>query len=141
MSASDHTGAGGPMRLFGCKHSEDENEERCPYCSEPIPEGAADCKMCGAAIKPTPPGSAQRGRRGAARIVLRDMPVRRASSLIETPRTKCSRRNSAHRSTSSTPHLPVSIDHDHARLISPADAPAARPQGVPTHSSVPSVNT
>ena len=42
------------MRLFGRKRSEDETEERCPYCSEPIPEGAADCKMCGAALKPTP---------------------------------------------------------------------------------------
>ena len=42
------------MRLFGRKRSEDENEERCPYCGEPIPEGAADCKMCGTAIKPTP---------------------------------------------------------------------------------------
>lgn len=42
------------MRLFGRKRSEDENEEGCPYCGEPIPEGAADCMMCGAAIKPTP---------------------------------------------------------------------------------------
>jgi hypothetical protein len=41
------------MRLFGRKRSEDRNEERCPYCGEPIPEGAADCMMCGAAIKPT----------------------------------------------------------------------------------------
>jgi hypothetical protein len=41
------------MRLFGRKRSEDENEERCPYCGEPIPEGAADCMMCGAAINPT----------------------------------------------------------------------------------------
>ena len=41
--------------------------------------------------------------RNAALIVLRDSPVRRTSSLIETPRTKCSLRSSAHRSTSSTP--------------------------------------
>jgi zinc-ribbon domain len=41
------------MRLIGRKHSEDENEERCPYCREPIPEGAAECMMCGAAITPT----------------------------------------------------------------------------------------
>jgi hypothetical protein len=39
--------------------------------------------------------------RNAARIVLRARPVRRISSLIETPRTKCSRRSSAQRFTSS----------------------------------------
>ena len=36
-------------------------------------------------------------------------PVRRSSSLIDTPRTKCSRRNSAHCSTSNTTLLPVSV--------------------------------
>jgi hypothetical protein len=35
--------------------------------------------------------------------------VRRISSLIDTPRTKCSRRSSAHRSTSNTLLLPVSV--------------------------------
>ncbi len=35
-------------------------------------------------------------------------PVRRINSLIDTPRTKCSRRSSAQRSTSSTTLLPVS---------------------------------
>ena len=39
--------------------------------------------------------------RNALRIVFRDRPVRRASVLIDTPRTKCSRRSSAHSSTSS----------------------------------------
>jgi hypothetical protein len=39
----------------------------------------------------------------AVLIVLRASPVRRINSLIETPRTKCSLRSSAHRSTSSTP--------------------------------------
>ena len=39
----------------------------------------------------------------AARTVFRDNPVRRTNSLIDTPRTKCSRRSSAQRSTSSTP--------------------------------------
>jgi hypothetical protein len=45
------------------------------------------------------PGGASE--RNAARIVLRASPVRRVSSLIDTPRTKCSRRSSAQRSTSS----------------------------------------
>jgi hypothetical protein len=45
------------------------------------------------------PGSASE--RNAARIVLRARPVRRANSLIDTPRTKCSRRSSDQRSTSS----------------------------------------
>jgi hypothetical protein len=40
------------MRLFGRKRSEDEIEERCPYCDEPVPESAIDCMMCGAALKP-----------------------------------------------------------------------------------------
>jgi zinc ribbon protein len=40
------------MRLFGRKRSEDEIEERCPYCGEPVPEGAVDCMMCGAALMP-----------------------------------------------------------------------------------------
>jgi hypothetical protein len=50
---------------------------------------------------------------------LRSIPKRRASSLIGTPRTKCSRRNSAHRSTSSTPHPPVSIDQRSSQAHQP----------------------
>jgi hypothetical protein len=46
------------------------------------------------------PGGASE--RSATLIVLRARPVRRTSSLIETPRMKCSRRSSAQRSTSST---------------------------------------
>ncbi len=46
--------------------------------------------------------------RNAERTVLRAKPVRRINSLIETPRTKCSLRSSAHCSTSSTLLLPVS---------------------------------
>ncbi len=37
--------------------------------------------------------------RNAARIVFLDSPVRRTSSLIGTPRTKCSRRNCGHAAT------------------------------------------
>ena len=47
--------------------------------------------------------------RSAARIVLRLIPVRRASSLIETPRTKCSRRSSAQPSTPNNPLHPHSV--------------------------------
>lgn len=52
------------------------------------------------------PGGASE--RNTERIVLRAKPVRRTNSLIETPRTKCSRRSSAHCSKSSTLLLPVS---------------------------------
>jgi len=47
--------------------------------------------------------------RSATLIVLRASPVRRINSLMETPRTKCSLRKSAQRSTSSTTLLPVSV--------------------------------
>jgi len=40
---------------------------------------------------------------GSERRSLRDSPVRRAGLLIDTPRAKCSRRSSAHNSTSSKP--------------------------------------
>src|SRR5215210_6037242 len=46
--------------------------------------------------------------RNAALIVLRLSPLRRASCLIETPRTKYSRRSSAHCSTQTNPFLPRS---------------------------------
>jgi hypothetical protein len=47
------------------------------------------------------------------RTVMRSIPYRRASSLIPTPRTKCSRRNSAPRSASSTP---PSLTRSQARI-------------------------
>ena len=30
----------------------DEEVARCPRCSEPLPEGAVECKMCGVALDP-----------------------------------------------------------------------------------------
>lgn len=30
----------------------DEEVARCPRCSEPVPEGAVECKMCGVALDP-----------------------------------------------------------------------------------------
>lgn len=43
---------GGPMRLFGRKQDDDEVEERCPQCSEPVPDGAVECMMCGVDLRP-----------------------------------------------------------------------------------------
>jgi hypothetical protein len=40
------------MGLFGRKRSEDEVEERCPHCREPLPEGAEKCVMCGIDLRP-----------------------------------------------------------------------------------------
>ena len=40
------------MRLFGRKRNDDEVEERCPQCGEPVPEGAAECMMCGVDLRP-----------------------------------------------------------------------------------------
>src|SRR5215210_5193614 len=68
--------------------------------------------------------------RNAALIVLRLSPLRRASCLIETPRTKCSRRSSAHCSTSTNPFLP-SLDHMTERgSLPPRTPPPTRLRGV-----------
>ena len=40
------------MRLFGRKPSNDEVEERCPQCGEPVPEHAVECMMCGVDLRP-----------------------------------------------------------------------------------------
>ena len=59
----------------------------------------------------TPPAAADTeaapSERSTRRTVLRSTPSQRASYLIPTPRTKCSRRNSAHRFTSRTPPSPT----------------------------------
>jgi hypothetical protein len=39
------------MGLFGRKRDDDEEEERCPQCREPVPEGATECRMCGADLR------------------------------------------------------------------------------------------
>ena len=41
------------MRLFGRSRKEEEVEERCPQCGEPVPEGAIECVMCGADLRPS----------------------------------------------------------------------------------------
>ena len=38
------------MRFFRRKPTSEEQRERCPYCREPVPEGAVDCMMCGATL-------------------------------------------------------------------------------------------
>jgi predicted amidophosphoribosyltransferase len=40
------------MRLFRRKTTDEVSEERCPYCSERLPEGANECQMCGANLTP-----------------------------------------------------------------------------------------
>jgi hypothetical protein len=40
------------MRFFGRKQNDDEAEERCPQCGEPVPGGAAECMMCGVDLGP-----------------------------------------------------------------------------------------
>jgi predicted amidophosphoribosyltransferase len=38
------------MRIFRPKPTSELEGERCPYCREPVPDGAAECMMCGAAL-------------------------------------------------------------------------------------------
>jgi zinc ribbon protein len=40
------------MRLFGRKRRDAEVEERCLHCGEPVPQGAAECMMCGMDLRP-----------------------------------------------------------------------------------------
>ena len=50
------------MRLFKKKRPDWDEGERCPRCRERLPEGAAECMMCGVALAPLRggPGQAQR---------------------------------------------------------------------------------
>jgi hypothetical protein len=40
------------MGLFRKKRPEWDDDERCPRCRERLPEGAAECMMCGLALAP-----------------------------------------------------------------------------------------
>jgi predicted amidophosphoribosyltransferase len=40
------------MRFFRRKHSDHDETGRCPRCREPVPEGAAECMMCGLPLEP-----------------------------------------------------------------------------------------
>lgn len=44
------------MGLFGRKATEAE-PERCPLCSERVPDEATECAMCGADLRPLRPRS------------------------------------------------------------------------------------
>jgi hypothetical protein len=51
----DHTAVrlgSNSMRFFRRKRSDDDETERCPRCREPVPEGAAECLMCGLPLEP-----------------------------------------------------------------------------------------
>jgi hypothetical protein len=41
------------MRLIGRRPKIDESQgrETCPICSEPVPEGAVECTMCGSVLR------------------------------------------------------------------------------------------
>jgi hypothetical protein len=81
---------------------------RCPGIAASSPSSRWISALNGSSFEPAGARRYTGGfsERNARRTVLRSTPNRRASSLIDTPRTKCSRRNSAHRSTSSTPSSP-----------------------------------
>ena len=40
------------MQLFARKRSNDQAEERCPQCNEPVPDQAVECMMCGVDLRP-----------------------------------------------------------------------------------------
>jgi hypothetical protein len=40
------------MRFFRRKRLDDDDTERCPRCREAVPEGAAECMMCGLPLEP-----------------------------------------------------------------------------------------
>jgi hypothetical protein len=40
------------MRFIRRKRNDEDEEERCPYCLERVPEGAVECVMCGTALEP-----------------------------------------------------------------------------------------
>ena len=48
------------MRLFRRKATSEDEGERCPRCSERVPEGADRCLMCGVDLRPLRQGSPDR---------------------------------------------------------------------------------
>jgi hypothetical protein len=38
------------MRFFRRKTTTESESERCPFCREPVPDGAIECMMCGATL-------------------------------------------------------------------------------------------
>jgi predicted amidophosphoribosyltransferase len=48
------------MRLFRRKATVEDEPARCPVCRERLPDGADECAMCGADLKPLRPWFARR---------------------------------------------------------------------------------
>jgi hypothetical protein len=48
------------MGLFRRKPKVEDDAERCPLCTERLPDGADQCAMCGADLKALRPRSAGR---------------------------------------------------------------------------------
>jgi uncharacterized protein with PIN domain len=40
------------MRLFRRNKTLEDEAERCPHCTERLPEGAKECAMCGVDLRP-----------------------------------------------------------------------------------------
>jgi hypothetical protein len=40
------------MRLFRRRTITDTDDERCPRCTEKVPQGADECAMCGLDLRP-----------------------------------------------------------------------------------------
>ena len=55
------------MGLFRRNTNVEPEPERCPMCSERVPDGADECNMCGANLKALRPSSARATRELAER--------------------------------------------------------------------------
>ena len=53
------------MRLFPRKHKVEDEPERCPMCTERLPDDADQCAMCGANLKALRPSSKRQAGRTA----------------------------------------------------------------------------
>lgn len=55
------------MGLFRRKTNLDPEPERCPLCSERVPEGVDECNMCGADLRALRPSAGRAAREPAER--------------------------------------------------------------------------
>ena len=54
------------MRFLRRKATSEDESERCPQCSERVPDGADQCLMCGADLRPLRPQSPERSVKASA---------------------------------------------------------------------------
>ena len=54
------------MRLFRRKATDEVPEARRPYCSERVPKGVNECRMCGADLRALRPRSPEESGQGTA---------------------------------------------------------------------------